>query len=1024
MNEADPRANGTGVSGAPSPEAPRGAGSTTRRDFLKVLGVAGAGAAAASCGPPDVGDKLIPYLVPPEEIVPGTNARYATVLAGAGPETLGVHAVVRDGRVIKLEGHPDFPNRGRLSALAHSALQDLYDPDRVAGPRRRDGEAFAEASWDEALAAAGEALVPGRTLLLTAPVTGSAARFLAEWSDVAGAEWVPWEPLGLEALRTAHEIAFGTSEIPSYEIDRADRIVSFGADFLGSWLAPVELGARFAGARRVEEGRHAKFTHVGPRLSLTGLNADEWLPVRPGTEGLVALAVAREVARRRGGGMAARVEGALAPFTAEAVAERAGIGRERILQLAAELAAVSAPIALPPDVSGQGGAAAEAHLAVALLNVVTGAVGRTVRFGSGPVRGRAASFAELRAVAERMRTGAFDTVIVAGADPVYALPAATGFAEAFGSVRNRIAVSTHLDDTASAATWILPAHHELEAWGDAEVRPGWLGIAQPVLRPLFDTRHREDVLLGIARAAGRAPEGVEDWRTWLEARWREAAPADRPWEDARHAALEAGRFQTAAAPADPAPPLTAAGANYRFTLPPAMQGLALVTCPTAQFHDGRGANRSWMQELPDAVTKAVWSSWVEIHPETAEPLGVKTGDVVEVRTGAGSVAAPAFVYEGIRPDTVAVPLGQGHRAYGRHAAGRGVNALDLLDGAADTRSGALAFVAGAGVEITALGRREPLPVMQGSDTDLDREIAELLHVEAAAAAIGAHHVDLKEIVEAAWDSDPQSPYRWGMTIDLNACTGCGACVTACYAENNIPTVGRDLSLQGRDMSWMQIMRYFEKTEDGGFQTVHVPVLCQQCGDAPCEPVCPVYAAYHTPEGLNGQVYNRCVGTRYCANNCPYKVRRFNWFTYEHPYPLNLQLNPDVTVRQTGVMEKCTFCVQRINRAKLDAKRDGRPVADGEIRTACMQSCPTEAIVFGNLKDPQSRVSLVAKGARAYHMLGELNTRPAVTYLSGVTHARPVGGHGHGGGRDAGHDAPDDAGHDAPHDAGEGAGAGH
>ena len=982
---------------------------TTRRDFLKVLGVAGAGAAATSCGPPDVGDKLIPYLVPPEDVVPGTNVSYATVLSSAGPEPLALHATARDGRVIKLEGHPGFPNEGRLSALAQSALQDLYDPDRIAGPRRREGDGFVDAAWDEGLQAVSSALTPGRTLLLTGPMTGGPAEFVRSWADAMGAEWIAWEPLGVEALRTAHEIAFGTREIPSFEIDRADRIVSFGADFLGTWLAPVELAGRFSRARDVEAGRHAKFTHVGPRLSLTGLNADEWLAARPGTEGLVALAVAREVAERRGGGAAERVRGALAPFTTDAVAERAGVSADRIRSLAGEIAGAHAPIALPPDVSGQGQAATEAHLAVALLNFVSGAIGTTVRFGSGPVRGETASFAEMRALADRMRAGAFDTVLVAGTNPVYAMPKAVGFGEAYAAVRTRVSLGTHLDETAAASTWILPSSHELESWGDAEIRPGLRAIGQPVLRPLFDTRQREDILLGLSAAAGRGAFDAEDFRSWLEARWREAAPEGVPFASFRHELLASGKLGGASADGEPAPALTAAGANYRFTLPPALQGFGLVAYPSAQLFDGRGANRSWLQELPDPVTKAVWSSWVELHPETAEPLGLETGDLVEVRSGAGSVTAPAYVYEGIRPDAVAIPLGQGHTEYGRHARGRGVNALDLLDATVDGRSGALAF-AGVTVEITAVGRKGRLPIMQGNDTDLGREIAETMQVDDALAAIGGHHVDLREIVEAAWDSDPNSPYRWGMTIDTNACTGCGACVVACFAENNIPTVGEDLCAQGRDMSWMQIMRYYEKTEDGGFVTVHTPVLCQHCGDAPCEPVCPVYAAYHNPEGLNAQVYNRCVGTRYCANNCPYKVRRFNWFTYEWPYPLNLQLNPDVTVRQTGVMEKCTFCVQRIQKAKMDAKAEGRLVEDGEIQTACMQSCPTQAIVFGNLKDPESRVSRIAKGARAYHMLDELNTRPAITYLAGVTHAKPVdAGHGHGGGHGTEHDAGEDAG---------------
>jgi len=964
-----------------------------------------------------MGDKLIPYLVPPEDIIPGTNVEYATVLRNGGPEYLGLHAVVRDGRPIKLEGNPRFPNRGRLSALAQSSLQDLYDPDRTPGPRTRASGEFEETEWDEAIAAVAGVLAPGKTVLLTGPVTGSAARFYAEWCAATGAEWIAWEPLGVEALSTAHGIAFGVPGLPSYRLETADRIVSFGADFLGTWLAPVELAARFAEARDIEAGRHAGFTHVGPRLSLTGLNADDWIQVRPGTEGVVALAVANEVARRKGGGAAVRLEGTLSRFTPASVAEVAGVSPDRIEQLADELASANSPIVLPPDISGQGAASTEAHLAVALLNLVCGAIGTTVIPGAGPLRGPSVSAAAMRSLVQRMKSGEIETMIVAGANPVYGLPTSFGFADAFAGVANRISLACHFDETAAASNWLLPANHELESWGDAEIRPGVWAVAQPVIRPLFDTRQAEDVLLSIAAAAGRGSFEAEDWKSWLESSWRthysDAGAEQARFEDFWFGLLQAGAVQRGQDERESTPTLTPAAANYRFQLPEPASGLMLTTFATAQFYDGRGANRSWMQELPDAVSKAVWNSWVEIHPATAEPLGLETGDLVQVSTSAGSVSAPAYLYEGIRPDTIAIPLGQGHTQFGRNAQGRGVNALDLLDDTVDPRSGALAF-AGAAVEITPVGRKGSLAIMQGSDTDHGREIGELMQLDDALAAIGGHHVDLREILENAWDSDPNSPYRWGMTIDLNACTGCGACVTACYAENNIPTVGEDLCAQGREMSWMQIMRYFEQTEDGGFQTVHVPVLCQQCGDAPCEPVCPVYAAYHNPEGLNAQVYNRCVGTRYCANNCPYKVRRFNWFTYEHPYPLNLQLNPDVTVRQTGVMEKCSFCVQRINRAKMDAKDDGRIVRDGDFQTACMQGCPTQAIVFGNLKDPESAVSMRAKGARAYHMLDELNTRPAVTYLAGVSHARLAASghdeHGADEGTAAEHGAATEAGH--------------
>ena len=986
MNNGDTKSNGM---------------ETSRRDFLKVLGVAGAGAATVSCGPPEVGDKLIPYLVPPEDIVPGTNVTYSTVLAEAGPEPLGIHAAVRDGRVIKLEGNPALPNRGALSALAQSALQDLYDPDRVPGPRERVGGDWNEATWEAAVEAAAAAVGSGSTLLMTPPATGTAAAFYAEWAAAMDAEWVAWEPLGHEAMRAANEIAFGRAEVPTYDLAASDHIVSFGADFLATWLAPVQLAGRYAEARSLEGREPARLTFVGPRLSLTGMNADSWLAARSGSEASVALAVARIVAERRGGGPAARVQAVLTPFGAEAVAEASGVPAERIRALGEEIATARAPVALPPDVSGQGVYATEVHLAVAILNYVAGALGTTVRFDSGSVRGEAASYADMRSLAARLRGGEFRTVVTAGVNPAYALPAAAGFAAALADVPNHVSLSSHLDETAATAAWLLPAAHELESWGDVELAAGTFALRQPVMRPVFDVRQREDVLLAIAVAAGR-DLGVETYGEYLQVAWTEAAEGDfASWW---HAALgEGGTLSRpgASAPAEAAPPLSAAAANYAFTLPePTDEGTSLVLYPTAQFYDGRGANRSWMQELPDAVTKAVWSSWVEIHPSTAEPLGIETGDVVEVTTSAGSVRAPAYVYRGIRPDAIGIPLGQGHTEFGRTATGVGINPLELLDGTADPRSGALAY-SGAPVELTAVGRREKMPIMQGSDTDLDREIGEMMRVDTALALAQAHQVDLTELVEAAWDSDPDSPYRWGMSIDLNACNGCGACVTACYAENNIPAVGKDLCHQGREMSWMQIMRYYEETEDDGFQTVHVPVLCQQCGDAPCEPVCPVYATYHTPEGLNAQVYNRCVGTRYCANNCPYKVRRFNWYTYEDPYPLNLQLNPDVTVRQKGVMEKCTFCVQRINRAKLDAKADGRTVEDGEIVTACMQTCPTQAIRFGNLKDPASAVSRAAKGSRGYGLLAELNTRPAVTYLKAVTYA-PVAVGGHVGGNGAGH----------------------
>jgi molybdopterin-containing oxidoreductase family iron-sulfur binding subunit len=1008
----------------------------SRRDFLKLLGVTGAGAAAAGCSPPETTDKLIPFLVDPDDTDPGENTAYATLLAEGGPEPLGVHAWVRDGRAIMLEGNDDFPtNRGGISALAQSALQDLYDPDRFRGPRRGDGGGLSEASWEDALSAAGEALSQAENpVLITGATSGTRDRFCAEWAEAVGAERLRWEPLGHEAQRRAHDLAFGRAEIPEYALESADHVVSFGADFQGTWVAPVELSRRFARARDLEDGRHAPLTFVGPRLSLTGTNADDWLPARPGTSGLVALAVARVVAEASSGEEARRARKLLVPYTPERAAEQSDLAADRIRALGEALASAERPVALPPGPAAAGSSDADAHVAVALLNWTMGAVGRTVRFGTGPVRPATATASEMEDLARRIDGGDVDLVLVAGANPAYDVPASTGLPAALEDV-TVVSLSPHPDETAVAADWVLPSHHELESWGDAEVRPGQWALGQPVMRPVFDTRQREDALMGVAAAAGVDPAdafGAEAFSDYLREAWREKHGAwgvSEPFGDWWEASLQrGGRWDRAAEPVDVE--LSGDVADRGFDVPdaPGEGRFDLVVFPTPQLYDGRGANRGWMQEFPDPVTKVVWGSWVELHPETAAPLGLEDGDVVEVRSDAGSVRAPVYLNRGVRPDAAALPLGQGHTAYGRSAEGRGVNPLHLLP----SGSGDVRWAPGT-VEVVATGETGELVVPQGSDSDLGREIGELMGVEEARRREEEHEIDLGELVEAAWDSDPESPYRWGMTIDLNACNGCGACVTACYAENNLPVVGKERVAQGREMSWLRIERWYEETEgdgpggDGhGFQTVHQPMLCQHCGDAPCEPVCPVYATYHSPEGLNVQVYNRCVGTRYCSNNCPYKVRRFNWFSYDFPYPLNLQLNPDVTVRDKGVMEKCTFCVQRINRAKVEAKEQGRLVRDGEVETACQSACPTEAIAFGNLKDPNSDVSRIAQGARSYHVLEELNTRPAVTYLEDVTHAEvPETGHGdgHGGDGDGGDHGGGASGHASAGDGGAAAGAG-
>ncbi len=990
-----------------------------RRDFLKILGLSSAGTGLVGCSQ-EPAHKLIPYLVPPEEIVPGLPTWYASVCREC-PAGCGIHAKVREGRPIKVEGNPDHPvNAGRLCARGQASLQGLYNPDRIRSPMRRtESGDFEPIDWDEAesilagrISAARTAGRADRVYLITDGAVNTLDRLFDEWLNAIGGDRVVHESFDQEALREANRLTFGLAEIPRYELDQADLVLSFGAGFLETWVSPVQYARTFAQSQRYRDGHKGRFIHVGPRLSLTGSNADEWVRARPGSATLLALAMTRVlIAEGRAGGRAATIRPLVEPFTAERVAESTGVEAETIGRLAHEFGASSSSLALPPGTDLTDRKATAAHVAVNLLNYAAGNVGRTVRFGPNVRRRRAAGVERLESLVSAMRSGEADVVLVHGTDPVHTLPSALGFADALESVGLVVSFASFMDETAARADLILPDHTPLESWGDQQPEVGVHGLVQPAIEPLFDTRATGDVLLSVAARLG---DGVasrfaaSDWLGYLQVAWRGLITTFAPgssFEDFWRDALRRGGVWRDA-PVQPVT-LTSAVAGVDFeeaTLDgDELTPYALLAYPSPYFYDGRGANKAWLQELPDPMTRVVWNSWVEIHPETAAALGVENGDLLEVRSPHGTLEAPAFVYRGIRPDTVAIPIGQGHEHYGRWARDRGVNPLRLLPAAADDGSGARAWLA-TRVALTAAGRRARLVDTQGSTDDRGREIAEVVSL-ALAAEEEAHareemeaHPD--EPVDAAFDADPKSPYRWGMAVDLSSCIGCSACVTACYAENNVPVVGEELCAQGREMAWIRVENYYEHVlEEAGhgaggthgddapgddFHVVHLPMMCQHCGNAPCEPVCPVYATYHNPEGLNVQVYNRCVGTRYCSNNCPYKVRRFEWFTYEFPFPLNLQLNPDVTVREKGVMEKCTFCVQRITAARSAAAQEGREVADGEVTPACAQTCPAEAIVFGNLRDPNSRVSRAARSGLGYHVLGELNTRPAITYLKEVS----------------------------------------
>jgi molybdopterin-containing oxidoreductase family iron-sulfur binding subunit len=985
-----------------------------RRRFLTVLGAGtGAGALALSGCTTGQVEKLVPYLVQSENQIPGIATWYASSCTECAAGC-GLHVRTREGRAVKLEGNPEHPvNQGKLCSRGQASLQGLYNPGRIKAPMARAANgSFQEISWDDAIArlAAKLGSAGSKLTVISGAGPGTFSDLLAEWTAALGGSLVRYEPFDHEPLRAANRAVFGQDQLPAHDFGKAKYIISFGADFLESWLAPIENQRGFAQSHGFTTGELAKFIYVGPRMNLTGLNADQWLSVRPGSEAVLALAMANLVAETRGN--AGELANTLGRYTPAMAAQETGLRVEAIERAAREFAAARPSLAVAGGVGAQHSGATQLCAAVNILNWVAGNIGETVRFGAGLASGDGVG-ALIQSV-QAMNGGQIAVLLVHNANPVYTLPKASGFAEALKKVGYKVSTSMYLDETAALCDLLLPQHHALERWDDARPRAGVNGLMHPVMQPVFNTLAAGDLLLRVSQKVGGplAKFNAPTYEAHLKAGWQSLASeaGEKDFETFWRAALQRGGVFREAPPA-PAVALAATASQIGFSKP-VFEGngeFVFLTYPHALLHDGRGTNKPWLLENADPVTKITWHSWVEIGPEAARRLDVRDGEIVELTSPHGTIAGPVYVYPGLRDDVVAVPLGFGHTAYGAFAEGRGVNALDLLGA---PKGDFLPYIS-TRVTIRKTRRFQKLASIAGVPRQLGRGIADAMPLAAAQKGLtveqaylaegeGQHEANTETEVHAlkGWSAEQQQATklgnyatehpRWGMAIDLAKCTGCQACVTACYAENNIPTVGQSEILRGRELTWMRIERYWEGGEQSGepISARFIPMLCQHCSNAPCEPVCPVYAAYHTPDGLNGQIYNRCVGTRYCANNCPYKVRYFNWYKYNEmawPEPLNLQLNPDVTVRARGVMEKCTFCIQRIRGAQNDARLENRSIRDGEFTTACAQACPSDAIVFGNAADSSSRVAQIKQNPRGYRVLEDLNTRSAITYLAKVLH---------------------------------------
>jgi molybdopterin-containing oxidoreductase family iron-sulfur binding subunit len=806
-----------------------------------------------------------------------------------------------------------------------------------------------------------------------------------------------FEAFGYDSLKAANSKVFGVDGLPSYHIDQADLLVSFGADFLETWLSPIEYARKFKQMHAYHPGTNAKgaFVYVGPYQSLTCANADLWIKCKPGSEAHLSLGLLGELLRSDHlrnvpDPLREKLITAFGKYDSKSAARLTGIPVEMITKLAHRLQKAKKPLVLGTG-SGSGGRnALQTDLAVNYLNAVLDPDLSLIDFDNRHRVEIAATRVKGMQFFNSLASEPVDLLLLNQVNPVYSLPPQSGIDKILGNPSVfSVSFSNFLDETSQMADLVFPVRMPLESWDEYGGKTHMLATLQPASGALTNAPLTGDVFLQAA--FNQQDPSYINYKSYLiteliakgwiqdEANWVEN--------------LQNGGNFSAQAETDNTNLQTEKAAFelniHEIQAPEAVSpsGLNFIAAPSIRFFDGRGANKPWLNEIPDPVTRISWQTPVLMNNQTASQNKIKQGDIISIQSQFDSLEAAAYVSESVSADVLLMGLGQGHSVYGRYASQIGVNPLRLLsvDGELSTEK----------VTVKTTGRRQELATMYGSRTQQGRPFA--LSTTLVDMKKRKPHkkegltmddfplvLPLAEGYNKERDFYPPieyQEYRWSMIVDLDRCIGCGACAAACYAENNIGIVGETNIRKGREMAWMSIERYVDEQQPD--KLAFLPMFCQQCSNAPCESVCPVYAPHHNKEGINNQIYNRCIGTRYCSQNCPYKVRRFNWFTWKWPDPLNLQLNPDVTVRSKGVMEKCSFCIQRIKVAHNRAKNEKRQIRDGEITPACVQTCPTGALVFGNLKDAASRVRKLTKDPRAYQVMGYLNTKPAAIYLKKV-----------------------------------------
>ena len=934
-----------------------------RRTFLALAGGTGAGFVFQS--QEKYIHKLIPYVNAPQYPNPGEWSYYLSTCREC-PAGCGLMMWYRDGRVTKAEGNPEHPvNGGKLCIRGQSSVLGEYDTDRIKHPLVKKGEEeYLQTDWKQALSEIRNELSAATDVKLVSGLqTGSLAGVMEEFAARFNQKPLYYEVFNYESMRKANAEIYGKPIIPRYNLQESDLIVSFGADFLETWLSPVEYAREFGKFHSVENNKIGRFVYLGPVNTMTAMNADEFIVTEPGKEAQLISALMNRLGRINSD----------VSFSEGQIPDELG---QKLDELADDIKRARKPVILAGGAADKSSEGQRTVRAANLLNQLLGnqAVDTDTFHALSKTALSQETLEFFQSVTENTILFIHDT------NPVFTNPELTKYIE---KAKHVVFIGNMPNETAAFADKILPSNYYMESWGDYEAWSGTVSLMQPVMQPLFDTKSAGDIFL-LLNQSGKQKDFSEvvrnNWRKWSSGKTTgEIAEEDKnaglPIENFSlllqkgYLKKEKEEFISTMDAAVISKPSNGKNRENSFFL---------QVLPSHYFYDGRLANRGWLQEIPHPVSNVVWQSWINMNTEKARELDISDGDVITVTSPDNSkINVSVRVTDDVDKNTLAIDAGQGHQQLGEIANGVGVNPFFLLSLSGSNLPE---------VTIEKTGDNEKLLYLNATKDQHDRELLQ--------------HIKLEDLRQGTFETEEMNwpmpggytkegdlykghehkDHRWGMVIDLQSCIGCKACEAACYAENNIPVVGKENCWEGREMSWLKVVPYKISEK----KSAYLPVPCQHCDAAPCEPVCPVYASVHTEEGLNAQIYNRCIGTRYCSNNCPYKVRRFNWVNIKYDYPRNLQLNPEVTVRERGVMEKCTFCVQRIRNREYNAKTENRPLLDGEIVPACAQTCPTEAIVFGDLMDENSRVRKLIENERKYQLLNELNTKTAVVYLKKIT----------------------------------------